>query len=214
MDWKIPATIIILALVVSAGIIPFFSPEFSNILEKILDSFKKLSGLKLFEKEEIFNGSIEFSLSTREFDNLKIASGNIKVDTDGNYTVKIDGKKLILKEGFEIHNFTGLVEFKNFLISGECSKISTKNFEIEGKSKIVALEKNFKTLTIENLKIGELDVDGGNITIKSPQKISAELSEKIRLYKFKGSLIFEKDIITLSGNCTKTESRGFNFGDK
>jgi uncharacterized protein YxjI len=216
MDWKIPATIVILTFIVSLGLIPFFSPEFSTSIGGILDSFKNLLGNlpSLFEKEKKFNGSIKFSLSTKEFDNLKIGiPANIHVDVEKEYKLKVDKKNLILKEDFDIYNFTGLVALKDFLISGECFKISTKNFEIEGKSKVMMLEKNFESLLIKNLKIGELTLDNGNISIESPQKISAELDNKIKLHEFQGDLMFENSTITLEGNCSKIETEGFSFGE-
>jgi len=216
MDWKVPITIVILAFIVSLGMLPFFSSEFSGTIGDILSSFKNLFGNLpiIFEKEKKFNGSIEFSLSTENFNNLlKInIPSNIQINVDEEYNLKIDEKKIILRDDFNIYNFTGAVSFKDFLISGECLKISTKNFEMEGKSKIVILEKNFKAMKIENLKIGELILDSGKIRIENPQKINAELNNKIRLYGFTGNLIFKNNTVTLEGNCTRIESENFSFG--
>ncbi|HIE41250.1 MAG TPA: hypothetical protein EYP80_01150 [Candidatus Aenigmarchaeota archaeon] len=213
MDWKIPLTIIILTVVVSLGIIPFFSPQFSNSLEGILDNVGNIFE-NLFKKDIKFDGEINFSLSTKELDKIKIGTPTkMEIKTNEQYELKLDKKNIIVKEDINFNNFTGLITFKNFSILGKVSKISTPNFEIEGSSEIGTSNQNFKTLYIENLKIGELTLANGNLDTESPQKMSANINDTIVLYGFQGSLEYKDKTITIKGNCTKIETKSFILGE-
>ncbi len=213
MDWKIPTTIVILTAVVSLGFIPFFSPEFSDSIGGVFDNVENIFN-KIFQKEQDLTGDITFSLSTENLDKLKIGTPTeMKVDIKDVYSFDIDEREITVKDDITFTNFTGLIVFENFLISGDISDISTESFEMKGGAKISAYDKNFTSLSVSNLKIGELTVTSGKINTKSPQKINANINDTLKLYGFQGNLTYKKDTIKLEGNCTKIESKGFTLGD-
>lgn len=212
MDWKIPATIVIIVAIISLGVLPFFSTDFSDSLASGFFSVKKFFK-DLIPRTYEFEENVILSLSTAELDKLKIGlPTEIDLDLTENYELTVDSKHLTVKKNLVLSNFTGTVIFTNFSISGSAMKISIENFELEGKSKIQTTDSNFDKLRIANLQLAELTVNKGTMSIESPQKIEAEVEDTINLYGFKGTLTYENDIAVLEGSCTKIQTKGFTLG--
>ena len=212
MDWKIPATILILIVLVSLGVLPFFSPNFSASLTDMYSSVKEFIN-KISNKETNFNGNIVLSLSTKELNELKIGfKTKLYLKLKGDYCLNVDNKNLSVKGDLFLNNFTGVINFKNFSISGTALEISAENFKLYGKSKIQANNKNFEKLTISNLKIAELTITKGKIKTTEPRKIEAEIDDLSKVYGFSGTLNYQNNTAVFEGNCTKIQMKEFTFG--
>jgi len=212
MDWKIPATIIILTVVISLGLIPFFSPEFSSSVGGLFDGVEGMFK-KIFEKEHEFTGEIVFTLSTRNLSKIKIGTPTkMKIEVKKPYTFAIDDREFTVKDPITFTNFTGIIDFENFFFSGNVLGISTKSFEMKGGAKVSSFENDFSNLSVENIKLGELTLTNGEINTESPQKLNAKINETIKIYGFNGILIYKNRIITFVGNCTKLETKSFSLG--
>lgn len=211
MDWKIPATIIILVAVVSLGVLPFFSTDFSSSLTGVFSSVRDFFD-NVFHRETEFEENVILSLSTTELNELKIGlPTEIYLDLNGDYNLDVDNKDLSVKQNLFLNNFTGTLNFVNFSVFGTVFGISAADFELIGKSKVQITNKNFKELKIFGLQIGELTINKGKIKTESPQKIEAEVEDRIKLYGFKGSLAYKNGVVTFDGSCTKVQTRGFTL---
>ncbi len=213
MDWKVPATIVIIIAIISLGVLPFFSTGFSDSLASGFFSAKKFFK-DIIPKTYEFEENVILSLSTAELGKLKIGiPTEIDMDLTDTYELTMDSDNVKVKENLVLSNFTGSVDFSNFSISGSALKISVENFEIERKSKIRTTDRNFNKLRITNLQLAELTVNKGRMIIKSPQKIEAEIENTITLYEFKGALTYENDTAVLEGSCAKIQTKGFTIGE-
>ena len=213
MDWKIPITFIIIGAVISFGILPFFSTDFSDSLINVFSSTKGLIR-EIVPRHQDFKENVVLSLSTEDIDNLKICQPtDIYIELEDECEILIGSNKLKVKQNLVLSNFTGKIEFSNFSISGDAMKLSSKNFEWGGKSKIQIDDADFSKLTIAQLEISELSVVNGTMDIESPQKIEAEVENEIKMYGFKGRLIYRNGRATLEGNCTKIQTKGFSIGE-
>lgn len=218
MDWKIPATIIILIAVVSLGVLPFFSTDFSNsltgVFSSVRDFFDNMDFFdNIFHRETEFKENVVLSLSTTKLNELKIGiPTEIYLDLNGNYNLNVDNKNLTVKQNMFLNNFTGTLNFVNFSIAGSVSGISASNFDLYGKSKVWTNNENFEELKISNLQFVELTINKGKIKTESPQKIEAEIEDKIKLYGFKGSMTYKNNTVEFYGSCTKVQTKGFTLG--
>ena len=211
MDWKIPATIIILVVVISLGVLPFFSTGFSNSVTGFFSPVKDFFS-NLFHKEADFGGSVVLSFSTTELSELKIGvPTEVYLKLNGDYGLNIDDKSLVVKQDLLLKNFTGTINFKNFSISGNVMGFSAENFELEGLSKVQTKNKNFEELTISNLQIAELTISKGHIKTEKPRKIEAEIDDTGKLYEFIGTLKYKDNQALFEGNCTKIQMEGFSL---
>lgn len=212
MDWKIPATLVILIVVVSLGILPFFSTNFSNSLTGFFSPIKDFF-TNIFHKEAEFKGDVVLSLSTSELDELKIGiPAEIYLKLNEDYSLTVGGKNLTVKQNLLLKNFTGTINFKNFSISGKVLRISSENFDLEG-DKIQTNNKNFEELVISNLQIAELTIFKGKIKTEKPRKIEAEIDDVSKLYGFVGTLNYKNSTGIFKGNCTKVQMKGFSLGE-
>ena len=213
MDWKLPATIIILIAIVSLGLLPSFSSTFSNSLTKFYSPIKDFLD-RILHRQTEFNGGVVLSLSTNELSKLKIGiPAEIFFKLDENYDLKVDGKILKVTKSLTLKNFTGTIDFRNFTISGKVVGISSENFNLEGTSNIQINNKNFDELRISNLKIAELTITRGKIKTEKPRKIEAEIDDRAKLYGFSGTLTYKNNVLLYEGNCKKVQMKGFSLGE-
>ncbi len=213
MDWKIPATIVILVVVVSLGVLPFFSTNFSDSLTGFFSPIKDFFS-NIFHREIESGGKVVLYLSTNELGNLKIGiPTNVYFKLNDNYNLIMDDKNLVVKQNLLLKNFTGTINFKNFSISGKVTGISSENFDLEGSSKIQTDNKKFEELTISNLQIAELTINKGKINTEKPRKIEAEIDDTSKLYGFIGTLTYKNNTALFEGNCTKFQMEGLSLGE-
>jgi hypothetical protein len=68
------------------------------------------------------------------------------------------------------------------------------------------------SMSIKNLKIGELTLTNGKLSTEKPQKISWDITNNsVKLYGIEGDLTYDKNIIIFKGTCNKIEANNI-FG--
>jgi len=213
MDWKLPATAIILLIIVSMGSLPFFMPKYREPLTNIFDSIEKILN-RVFSKETPFEGNINFYLEVDNFSEINFGNPvDIFVENKDNYIFKVDGHEITIKKNFEISNFTGIINFKDCVISGSAFKLESDDFRISNSLKLTTVNTTqCSKMVVDNIKIAELSFNSGYIEIEKPQKIEAEINNSIILSGVQGSIRFENNSLKFNGICTKIKSNGFEIG--
>ncbi|MCK4730599.1 MAG: hypothetical protein KAT28_04725 [Candidatus Aenigmarchaeota archaeon] len=212
VDWKVPITILILVLIVSLGIFPFFSSDFASSLTNVLSPVNELFN-KLFDRNQEFQENILLSFSTRELNDLQVGvPSDINMKFYGAYKLKVDDKDLTVDGELLLKNFTGSILFTNSLISGSVTGLSSGTFKLDGNSKVQLYDMNIDELRVAHLKIGELTVNEGDMTVTYPQNLEVKLDVGSRIYGFQGDMVYGSNLMTFSGKCSTVHMDSFNLG--
>ncbi|RLJ00795.1 MAG: hypothetical protein DRP06_01165 [Candidatus Aenigmatarchaeota archaeon] len=212
VDWKVPITILILVLIVSLGIFPFFSSDFASSLTDVLSPVNELFN-RLFDRNQEFQENILLSFSTKELNNLQVgAPSDLSMKFYGAYKLKVDGKDLTVDGELLLKNFTGSISFTNSLISGSITGLSSGNFKLEGNSKVQLYDMNMDELRVAHLKIGELTVNSGEMKVTYPQNLEVKLDLGSKIYGFQGDMIYSNNEMIFNGKCSNVHMDSFTLG--
>ncbi len=212
VDWKVPITILILVLIVSLGIFPFFSSDFASSLTNILSPVNEVFN-KLFDRNQEFQENILLSFSTGELKDLKVGvPSDVNMKFHGAYKLKVDDKDLTVDDELLLKNFTGSISFTNSLISGSVAGLSSGNFKLDGNSRVQLYDMNIDELRVSNLKIGELTINEGEMTVTYPQNLEVKIDLGSKIYGFQGDMVYGSNTMTFSGKCSKVNMKSFNLG--
>lgn len=214
MDWKIPVTIIILILIISLGLLPFVSPEFSDSLGGVLSPISNFFE-KLFKGETQYEGNgIKMTLMTTDFSEIKVGTPtNINFALNGDFQLKVDNYELTVRNLLFLENFTGEINFDTFTISGRVARISSENFDFNGLFDIDSSSTNFKEISLEGIKISEIIVNQGTLIVESPQKLNMEIEDTLIIYGFNGKLNYGNSTANFDGTCAKIQTGAFTLGN-
>ena len=212
VDWKVPITILLLVLIVSLGIFPFFSPDFASSLTNVLSPINEVFN-NLFNRNQEFQENIILSFSTKELNDLKVGvPSDVSMKFYGAYKLKVDDKDLTVDGELLLKNFTGSISFTDSLISGSVSGLSSGNFKLDGNSKVQLEDMNIDELRVSHLKIGELTINEGEMTVTYPQNLEVKLDLDSKIYDFQGDMVYSNNVMTFNGKCSKVHMTSFNLG--
>ncbi|MGC9310955.1 MAG: hypothetical protein ACP5E4_04515 [Candidatus Aenigmatarchaeota archaeon] len=212
MDWKIPATLIILAAVVGLGVLPIFSSDFN---EKLTDFFSAISerfGV-FFQEKGDFEENVAFTMAVNSFPEIKTRTPTmVHLNSLQPFTLLVDNKEVEASGQIMLNGFAGSINFDEGTISGSAEQVYSSGMNIKGKSAVSATNQIIEEITVNNLKIGELIVNGGILTISSPQEMEAKITNGAVVYGFQGSVAYKDKVATFRGACTKIKTNGLTIG--
>lgn len=212
MDWKIPATILILAFVVVLGVLPIFSPDFNKNIASRFTDIGSGSG-SLFQKAPEFKENVEFSMSVNEFPVIKtLTPVKVYINESQRYAVGVDGKNLSLKGSLILNDFTGEVNLKDGKIEGIALGLESDGFKMEGKSNIEIEEQGLDQVKAAGLMIADFSANNGVLKTTKPQKMEAKLDSAAKVYGFQGSMEYKKGTCEIQGTATMIKANGLTIG--
>jgi len=214
MDWKIPATILILAFVVALGILPIFSPEFNKSVSSHFTNFDSPSGA-LFKKSQEFKPNVEFSMSVSEFPVIKTLTPiKVYINESQRYGIVVDGKNLSLKGNLILNDFTGEINLKDGKIEGVALGMEAEEFKMDGKSNIEIENPTLDQIRTTGLMISDFSANNGILKTTKPQKMEAKLDSAAKIYGFQGSMDYRKGTCDIQGTATMIKANGLTIGEE
>jgi hypothetical protein len=217
MDWKIPATILILAFIVGLGILPLFSSDFSSQVTNPLTSVGDIFG-GISQKTPQYEENVHFSMSASDFPTIRTASPvTILVSSNQKYGLILDGKNMSVKGKLSIQNFTGDIDLKAGKLSGSASLIASDNFDLEGKTNLQLENSGLDEIAVSDLMIGEFMAKSGILTTTIVQGKASEMriplgSDGAKVDGFKGNVSYANNTFYIEGTSSVITATGLTLG--
>lgn len=215
MDWKIPATVLILLIIVGVGALPLISPEFGETLGGYFSSFSALDDFLggLFPDDTDYSENVIFSMTVNDFPDIKTRDEvNVVLTSDQPYTLNIDGKELKATDSVTLQDFTGEVSPLSGTITGQIDGISSDSLTLDGKMQVSAANVFLDQITIEHLKISEMTVNGGTLNTLMPQEMEAKITNSATIRGFSGELKYKNGVGQFDGTCSEIKTNGLEIG--
>lgn len=191
MDWKIPATVIILILLFVAIIRSDFTTGKESIIGKILDKVKN-----------VVNTLISYTTKekTENSNNEKISFFlNITGNVSRLFILK-NSDVILDQEETKIHGFSGGVQINHKLqISGSYKRLFTNGMLISTPGKIEEADTNFKTIYISSLFSDSILFTHATGTIKINNLEAALEQSDVEIKNTHFSLFYDKARLLLNG---------------
>ncbi|MBN2094701.1 MAG: hypothetical protein JW727_01510 [Candidatus Aenigmarchaeota archaeon] len=212
MDWKIPATIMILLVILGIGAIPLFSPDFGTSFGRSFSSIDDIAG-SFFEKQLEFEDNVAFSMSAKEVPKINtLLPTTLYLDSSKSYEILTDGKNLTLKGLLTINGFKGDIDFNEGKILGTCDGIETEFFGLDGKMGISIEGQSFDEIAVSDIKITQIDVNDGTISTTRPQVMEAKVDTGAKIYGFVGKITYSKGTAQLEGISSLIKANSLTIG--
>jgi hypothetical protein len=215
MDWKVPATIIILAVIVGVGVLPLISPEFNQKLRGHLSEFSSLSDLlrNFFPDRADYEAKIIFSMSVNDFPIVKTRTPvTITIDSPHPYALNLDGKNMSAVGRITLKDFKGEINLRGGSITGTAQSVSSDSFTLSGKTHVSSDSLFAEEVTIEGLKIAEMSVNGGTLKTDKPQEMEAKIANNAVVRGFMGKLTYKNGIGHFAGSCFEIRANSLVIG--
>ena len=194
MDWKIPATIIILIMVFIAFTKVDTGISSNNIVGQILEKAKKVGG-NLFSfissEHQKTSHNISFSLSIR---------------TAATKPFSVKDSNIIIDNSTKIYGFNGIIQFDDTLrLSGKYKKMEINGMLLSTAGNIEQSSTKYKEIKISNVVTDRIFFSAatGNILIN---KLNANLNKNdVTLKNAEFAVIYNKKNLVLEGNAETIE---------
>jgi len=218
MDWKIPATILILAFVVGLGILPIFSPDFDGQVTDQFGSFNDIFGEVTTQKPTQYEENVVFSMSVKDFPAIKTSTSvDLFVNASHRYELQMDGKNMSLKGPLTMKGFIGDIDPKNGKISGKADSISSDTFSLDGKTTISLDGQNLDEISASGLIISDFTAKNGVLMTTRVQNKTSEMrvpldNDGARVQGFKGNIQYTDGSYQVSGTSSIITATGLTLG--
>jgi hypothetical protein len=219
MDWKIPATIIILAFVVGLGILPIFSPDFNGQVTDQFGSFGDIfDEVTSTQKAPQYEENVQFSMSVKDFPAIKTGIPvTLFINSTHRYDLRLDSKNLSLKGPLTMTGFIGDIDPKTGKISGSADSIASDTFSLDGKTSISMENPELDEISASGLMISDFTAKNGVLMTTRVQNKTSEMrvpldNDGARVQGFKGSIKYSDSTYQISGTSSIITATGLTLG--